>query len=115
MSKSHLKRLAVPKTWDIKKKGIKFVTRPNLGAHPRKLSVPINLVIRDLLSYAKSNKEVKYILQNKEVLVDGIRRKEIKFPVGLFDVVEFKGIEKQFRMILNKKGKLCLIPIEKKE
>ena len=69
MSKSHLKRLAVPKTWDIKKKGIKFVTRPNLGAHPRKLSVPINLVIRDLLSYAKSNKEVKYILS--ENLING--------------------------------------------
>lgn len=113
MSKKHLKRISAPRSWKIKRKGIKFVIRPNPGPHPIEKSLPLGIILRDLLNYAKTMKEVKYILNNKRVAVDGIRRKEHKFPVGLFDVIE---IENEFyRVIFNKKGKIELISIDSPE
>ncbi len=112
--KSHLKRLAIPKTWQIKKRGITFATRPSPGPHPINLGIPLKVVIRDILGIAKNSKEVKKVLYNNEILVDGIRRKELKFPVGIMDVIEIKKTNQEFRVVLDK-GKIGLIPIDKKE
>ena len=70
--KDHLKRLASPKSWPIKKKGIKWVKRPFPGPHSFKLGLPITIVLREMLCYAKTLKEVRSILNNKEILVDKI-------------------------------------------
>lgn len=112
--KRHLKRLAIPKSWAVKKRGIVFITKPNPGPHPLKLCLSLGVVIRDMLGIAKNLKEVKKILHDNEVLVDGIRRKELKFPVGIMDVIEFRKSNECFRVVLDK-GKLRLIPIDKKE
>ena len=112
--KRHLKRLAIPKSWLVKRRGITFITKPNPGPHPMKLGLPLNSIIRDVLGIAKNSKEVKKILYASEVLIDGIRRKELKFPVGIMDVIEFKKSNEYFRVVL-KKGKIKLIPIDKKE
>jgi len=66
----HLKRFFAPKTWKIKRKGIKFVSKPSAGPHRREMSMPINVILRDLMGYAKTTREVKYLLNNKDVLVD---------------------------------------------
>lgn len=110
-----MKRFYAPKQWQIKRKGIKFVSRPNPGPHSFRLSMPLNLVIRDLLEYAKNTGEVRRILQNKNVIIDGIRRKDHKFPVGFMDTIVFKETNDYFRVVLNKKGKIALIKIEKNE
>lgn len=112
--KRHLKRLAAPKSWLIKRRGLTFVTKPNPGPHSLKLALPLEIVIRDILGVAKNSREVKKILYDDEVLVDGIRRKELKFPVGIMDVIEIKKINECFRVVLDK-GKINLIPINEKE
>lgn len=112
--KRHLKRLAAPKSWLIKRKGITFVTKPSPGPHPIKLGLPLVLVIRDILKIAKNSKEVKKVLYNNEILVDGIRRKDLKFPIGIMDVIAIKKTNEYFRVILNK-DKIDLIAIDKKE
>ncbi|MBU4143204.1 30S ribosomal protein S4e, partial [Patescibacteria group bacterium] len=85
MSK-HLKRYFAPKTWKIKRKGISFITKPSPGTHKISMSMPLNVILRDVLGYANSNREVKFLLGNKDIAVDGIQRKDYRFPVGLFDV-----------------------------
>lgn len=114
MSK-HLKRYFAPKTWKIKRKGIKFVAKPIPGAHKIEVSLPLNVILRDILGYANSNREVKFILEKKNIVIDGIRRKDHKFPVGLLDVLSLKDIDEHFRIILDKKGKIELIKIGKDE
>lgn len=42
-------------------------------------------------------------------------RKDAKFPVGVFDTVEFSGVNESFRIIINRKGKLDLVRIKKEE
>src|SRR3989344_4345747 len=112
MAKRHLKRLNAPKSWKIKAKGLSFITRHNPGPHSGKASMPLNVILRDILQYSSTTRESKNILTRKNVFVDGIRRDEHKFPVGLFDVIEFKDINKAYRAVINKKGKIELLDIK---
>lgn len=111
----HLKRLAAPKTWKINRKENIFTSKPKPGAHSRQMAMPLGLVLRDMLHYADTAAEVDRLLQNKEVLVDGIRRKDFRFAVGLFDVISLKDINKYYRIILSAKGQFELREIRPAE
>jgi len=115
MVKRHLKRYFAPRKWPIKRKKMPYVTRSNPGPHSGKISFPLNIILRDILKITSTTKETKIALNNKNILVDGIKRKEHKFPVGLFDVIEFKDINKSYRVVLDNKDKLRLIEIDKNE
>jgi len=112
--KNHIKRPAMPKSWPVKRRGIVFSTRPNPGPHGFKLGLPLQLVLRDILGLAKNAKEVRKILHDTEILVDGIRRRDSRFPVGIMDIIEIKKSNKYFRIVLDK-DKISLIPIDKNE
>jgi len=111
----HLSRITVPKSWKIRKKGIQWVTKPLPGPHPIELGMPLNLIFKDILKYAKTNKEVKRILNNQEILIDGVRRKEPRFILGMMDVISIPQTKESFRLLLNQKGHLILKKIEEKE
>ncbi len=113
--KSHLKRLTIPKSWDVKRKNNKFIMRPFPGGSEKKLTMPLQVVIRDILKLAKTAREVRFILNNKEILVNGRKRKEVKFPVGLMDVIDVPDLKKAYRVMLDKKGKLTLLDIKAEE
>jgi small subunit ribosomal protein S4e len=110
--KQHLKRLAVPTSWPVKKRGITYITRPKPGPHSMKEGFSLKILLRDILNVAKTSSEVKYILQHKEVKIDGAKKNDVKFPVGLMDTVEFA--DKFYRIVL-KKDNLQLVDIDKKE
>jgi small subunit ribosomal protein S4e len=95
----HLKRLAAPWFWPILRKEYKWVTKPSPGPHPINRSMPLLTVIRDVLGYAKTAKEAKYIIYSGKVLVDGVVRKDYRFPVGIMDVVAIPKIELYTRFI----------------
>lgn len=115
MSKRHLKRLNMPKSWMIRRKGVKFITRPHPGSSPLELSMPLGLVLTELINYAKTTGEVKKILNTKEILVDGKRRKNNKFSIGLMDVVSCPIMNENYRLLLNKKGKIHVVKIDDNE
>ena len=110
-----MKRLTVPKTWKTDKKSTVYITRPNSGAHSMGLGMSLNLLFKDILKYCKTTKEVKAILNDKEVLVDGKRRYDEKFMIGFMDVVSIPSINEYYRILLNKKGKLVAIKTKKNE
>ena len=115
MVKSHLKRFATPTTWKIKKKGITFIARPNPGAHPIGLSIPLSVLMKDILKCAQTTREVKKLLKFKEVLVDERRVQDHHFPVGLMDVVNLKPANEHYRVVFDEKGNLTAIKIDAKE
>jgi len=115
MVKSHLKRFATPTTWKIKKKGITFIARPKPGAHPMRLSLPLSVLMKDMLKCAQTTREVKKLLKFKEVLVDGRRVHDHHFPVGLMDVVTLKLAKEHYRVVFDEKGSLTTIKIDEKE
>jgi len=115
MVKNHLKRIAAPRTWLIKRKQATFITRSNPGAHTQELSMSLSSVLTMLAKVVKTSKEVKYILTEKQVLVDGKVRRESKHPVGLMDVISLPKIGEFYRMLMDKKGRLCIVKISEKE
>lgn len=115
MAKNHLKKLSAPKTWPIERKKTKFITRPNPGGHRMMFGMPLATVMTELVKCAKTKKEVKSILLNKNILVDGRKRNDEKFIVGLMDTISIKETGEHYRIVLNKKGKITAIKIEEKE
>jgi small subunit ribosomal protein S4e len=114
MIKKHLKTLTVPVSWPIKRKGQTFVIRPFPGK-AFETGMPLSLVLKDMLSYCKTSKEVKALLRDKEIMIDGKRRKEEKYLVGLMDVLSIPLTKEYFRMEINKNKRLELVKIDAEE
>jgi small subunit ribosomal protein S4e len=101
----HLKRLASPTFWPIHKKEHKWVTKPKPGPHMKNHSIPILLILREVLGLAKNRKEAKRILSEDHIKVDGVIRKKDAFSIGLMDVLDIPSINKSYRIIpLSQKG-----------
>jgi len=113
MSK-HLKRLLAPKFWRVPRKEKKWVVRPSPGPHKKFESIPLLIIVRDILKLADTGKEARKIIKAKEILVDGKPRLDHKYPVGLFDVITAPKLKKQYRIVPAKNG-LTLIEIPKNE
>jgi len=113
--KNHLKRIASPRTWIINRKNNKYVMRPNAGAHSYKNGLALGLILRDNLKLALTMNEVRKILNGKEILVDGKRRKDPKHIVGLFDVISIPQLKRSFRLIFDKKGRIIVNEVNEKE
>ena len=84
---NHLKSLAAPKTWPIPRKRFVFVTKQHPGPHTLNSSMPLSVVLRDVLKALSVAREMKKALAAGKILVNGVVRKEMKFPVGIFDTV----------------------------
>lgn len=114
MAKKHMKTLTVPVSWPVKRKTTKFTIRPNPGKS-FEISVPIAIIFKNMLKYAKTTKEVKKILQDKEILVDNKRVKDYKTLIGFMDTLSIPVAKEQYRVLIKKSKKLYLVPISEKE
>jgi len=54
----------------------------------------------------KTLKETKYLLTSNEVLINGKRKRDHKNQTGLLDVVSVPHVQKNYRIVLDSKGKL---------
>ncbi|WNY26395.1 30S ribosomal protein S4e [Methanolapillus ohkumae] len=108
----HQKRMSMPTSWKVPKKTNKWITATSPGPHNKDASLPLVVILRDLLKVVDTSKEATRILQEKQVLVDGIVRKNLKFPVGIFDVVSIPANNQYYRMLQDNKGRLYLNPID---
>lgn len=113
--KSHMKSLAAPRTWPINRSKNVFITRAYPGAHKLELGISLNIILKDMLNYAATTREVKKILNMRNLLVNGKRVKEPKYLVGLFDTIAIDEINTYHRIVLNENGKIEAIKIGKEE
>lgn len=108
----HMKRLAAPRTWPLKRKVNIWVAKQTAGAHSIEESMPAVTVLRDLVGACDTAREAKRIIGNREMFVDGKAVKNPKAPVGFMDVITIPKMNLAFRMLLTDKGKLTLVPID---
>jgi len=113
--KKHLKRLPAPRSWALSRKTDFWVAKPSPGPHPIEASVPLGLILRDMLKVCDSAREARHILNNRHVLVDGRAVTEPKFPVGLMDVVTLEETKAHYRMLVDFRGRMSLVAIEAAE
>jgi len=98
----HLKRLSAPITYKIPRKTGVWTIKASPGPHPADRSIPIAILIRDILRIASTLREVKYILRKGYVKVDEKIVRDYKYPVGLMDVIEFIPENKFYRILPHK-------------
>jgi len=109
--KKHLKRKSAPKSWPIHRKEFVWSPRPMPGPHPISNCIPLTLIVRDILGFAKTRKEAKIVISQGKLKVDGKIRREERFSAGLMDVISVPEIKKTYRILPSKKG-LMPHPIE---
>ena len=110
-----LKRLFAPKNWRIERKVKEWTVKPIPGPHSKEVSIPITILLRDYLGHATNRKEVNFILNNGDVLVNGRPIKDSSFPVGIMDVIEIPKTKEYFRVLFDKKGSIHLLKIDESE
>jgi len=108
--KKHLKRKPAPKFWPIHRKEAVWTVKPKPGPHPLSRCIPLALVVRDILKFAKTRKEAKTIISQGKIKVNGKVQREDLFPTGLMDVISIPDSEKTYRVLPSEKG-LILHPI----
>lgn len=104
----HQKRISMPTSWKVPKKTHKWIAATSPGPHNRQLSLPLIVIIRDILHLGSTSKEGKKILLEGKILVDGVIRKNLNFPVGLFDVISIPDEQRYYRVLQDSKGRLYL-------
>jgi len=108
----HLKRQKVPRNWPIYRKGTKYVVRGNFNLDK---SIPILIVLRDILQIAQNRKEVKRALHEKHVLLNNKIVKDEKNSALLFDTITIIPSKKYYRIEFSNKGKFDVKEIKENE
>jgi small subunit ribosomal protein S4e len=115
MTKNHLKRINAPKTWPINRKEHKFTTRPNAGGMIMELGLPVNLILKNMVNKSTTTKESRNLLKNHEVLVNGKKVWDFRKQVNFLDIISFPELNENYTLILTKKSRLALLPLDEKE
>ncbi|MFN3804271.1 MAG: 30S ribosomal protein S4e [Pyrobaculum sp.] len=112
----HLRKSLAPYWWPIPRKvGGVWSVRPSPGPHSLAYSLPLAIVVRDVLKYAKTLREARYIIARGYIKVDGVVRKDYKFPVGLMDIVEVVPTGEIYRLVPDGDKYYALLSIPSQE
>lgn len=115
MAKKHLKRLFAPKDWMLSKLTGVFAPRPTAGPHRLRECLPLQIVLRNRLKYALTGREVRMILRQNLVKVDGRARASPKYPAGFMDVIEIPKTGDRMRVMYDSKGRFELVKVGEQE
>jgi len=108
---NHLKRLDAPDSWHIAKKTTKFITKTSAGPHNAN-ALPVAVWLRDRMGFARTMKEVKQILSQNDLIVNGRTCRDPKMGIGIFDIIKLPKIGKQYRILRDKDGRHVSIEID---
>ena len=110
-----LKREPSPGFWPIHRKERTWAPRTRPGPHPRDRSLPLLLIVRESMGLANTSKEAIRVISQGKVKVDGIIRRDRRFPVGLMDIVQIEGVSQAYRALPEPNRGLVLKPARDSE
>ncbi len=113
MSSSHMKRLAMPRSWPLTRKTDIWISRPLPSGHSIDRCMAIGVVLRDVLGVAKSMREAKRALATRRIKIDGRVTTNMRRGVGIMDVLTVG--DENYRCVLDSNGKLRYASIPAKE
>ena len=113
MSSSHMKRLAMPRSWPLTRKTDVWISRPRPSGHPIERCMALGVVLRDILGVAQSMREAKRALATRRIKVDGRVTTDMRRGVGVMDVLTVG--DEHYRCVLDNNGKLRYASISAKD
>ncbi|MGB8933996.1 MAG: 30S ribosomal protein S4e [Candidatus Nitrosopolaris sp.] len=112
---TRLKRQMAPTFWNIRRKQSQFALKASPGPHRKRNSYPLGIILRDVLKIATTMHEVKTIVSAGKVKVDGMARRDVKFPVGLMDVINLTPTGQSYRLVPRDSKLLVHVEIQNSE
>jgi len=88
------------------------VSGPDPGPHAADECIPVAILLRDMFKFARNMTEVKRIIFERNVVIDGRVRLNRKYPVGFMDSISFPKINQHYRMVYQPKVGLRAISID---
>ncbi|EPY52081.1 40S ribosomal protein S4 [Schizosaccharomyces cryophilus OY26] len=113
--KKHLKRVAAPHHWLLDKLSGTYAPKPSAGPHKARECLPLIVFLRNRLKYALNGREVKAILMQRLIKVDGKVRTDNTFPTGFMDVISIEKTGEHFRLVYDVKGRFTVHRITAEE
>lgn len=107
---NYLKRLVAPGSWHIPKKVQKFVMKTAPGPHNAG-ALPVGVWLREHIGLAQNASEVRKILHQRDVIVNGRACRNPQMGLGVFDIVSIPKTGKHYRIQLDKRGNLVAVDI----
>ena len=104
----HIKRKTIGNFMPVPRTGTKYMAVPG---HNQRDSMSLILVMRDILKLVKTKKELKKVLNEKKVLVNGKIVNETNYPLSLYDVLGLPSAKKYYRVRMFLWFNLCLLPV----
>ncbi|CAI8500355.1 unnamed protein product [Hanseniaspora opuntiae] len=111
----HQKRLSAPKHWMLDKLSGVYAPKASPGPHKLRESLPLIVFLRNKTKYGLNGKEVKSILMQRHVKVDGKVRTDATYPAGFMDVISIEATNEHFRLIYDIKGRFAVHRISDEE
>jgi|SRR3989344_807317 len=108
----HSKRLTISNLWSIPKKGNKFIV---VAKNKNILGIPILVAMRDILKHVQTRKELKKILLEKKVEVNGVPIKDDRYSLLLFDTIGLPSLKKYYKISLSNSGKISFEETDEKK
>jgi small subunit ribosomal protein S4e len=93
------------------KKTTKFITKTSPGPHNAN-AMPIVVWLRDHMGLARTAKEVKQILKQQDVIINGRPCRDPRMGIGIFDIIALPRIGKYYRMLRDVKGRHKTVEID---
>jgi small subunit ribosomal protein S4e len=93
----------------------RYAPRPSTGPHKLRECLPLIIFLRNRLKYALTYHEVKMILKQRQVYVDGKVRTDITYPAGFMDVISIPKTGEHFRLLFDVKGRYAVHKIKEEE
>lgn len=88
---------------------------PSAGPHKLLESLPLIVMLRERLKYALTYREVKMIVMQRLIKVDGKVRTDMFYPAGFMDVVQIEKTKENFRLLYDTKARFSLHKISNEE
>ncbi|KAJ1730105.1 40S ribosomal protein S4 [Coemansia biformis] len=110
-----MKRLNAPKHWMLDKLTGVYAPKPSSGPHKQRECLPLIVFLRNRLKYALNGREVRDILKQRLVKVDGKVRTDSTYPAGFLDVISLDKTDEFFRLVYDVKGRFTVHRINEEE
>jgi len=108
-SSKHQKRMAAPKASRVARKTHVWLQKPNAGPHAKDHSLALGTLLVEQLKICETQRLAKKLVTKGKVLVDGRNVADVKFPMGLMDILSIPALQKHYVMLIQG-GQL--VPVE---
>ena len=109
---AHVNRQNIGKFWPIPRKGTKYLA---VASHNQSESIPLVVVVRDILKIVRNKKELQRLINEKRIQINHKEIRDTNYPIGLFDVINLIDSKKNYKSTFSEHKKMIFEEVSDKD